>query len=65
MNKAKQRVFIETVDLEAKIDKLIMFTKTEKYKQLKFRMRFLLREQLFFMKRYHKVLRKRVIIWDK
>lgn len=53
------------MELEAKIGKLIMFTKTEKYKQLKFRMRFLLRKQLFFMKRYHKVLRKRVIIWDK
>lgn len=65
MNKAKQRVFIETMELEAKIGKLIVFTKTEKYKQLKFRMRLLLRKQLFFMKRYHKVLRKRVIIWDK
>ena len=65
MNEAKQRVFIETVDLETKIGKLIMFTKTEKYKSLKFRMRFLLRKQLFYMKRYHKVLRKRVIIWDK
>ena len=65
MNEAKQRVFIETMELEAKIGKLIVFTKTEKYKQLKFRMRFLLRKQLFFMKRYHKVLRKRVTIWDK
>lgn len=65
MNEAKQRVFIETMELEAKIGKLIIFTKTEKYKQLKFHMRFLLRKQLFFMKRYHKVLRKRVAIWDK
>lgn len=65
MSEAKQRVFIETMELEAKIGKLIVFIKTEKYKQLKFRMRFLLRKQLFFMKRYHKVLRKRVAIWDK
>ena len=64
MDEAKQRVVEELTDLTEKLNKLIVFMTTEKYRNLTSQMRFEMREQRDVMLRYVDCLTRRLAIWD-
>lgn len=62
---AKSRAETELTALEEKLGNLTSFIKTVGFRELKPAMRRLLKRQAFHMKRYAKILRRRIEIWDK
>lgn len=62
---AKSRAETELKALEEKLGNLTCFIKTVGFRELKPAMRRLLRRQAFHMKRYAKILWRRIEIWDK
>ena len=62
---AKSRAETELTALEEKLGNLTSFIKTVGFRELKPAMRRLLRRQAFYMKRYAKILCRRIEIWDK
>ena len=65
MDDAKLRVEEELKELCDKMSKLVLFTGSEKYRQLTTEMQYLLCDQLRTMMDYGNILRRRLSIWDK
>ena len=61
----KSRAETELKALEEKLGNLTSFIKMVGFRELKLAMRRLLRRQAFYMKRYAKILCRRIEIWDK